>query len=56
VVDPRKRRHEDHYSGGEIREFHFCKVSVEQDRLRVRMIRTDDGVKNWSVGDDFVVK
>jgi 3',5'-cyclic AMP phosphodiesterase CpdA len=55
VVDPQRRKHEDQYPGGEIREFHFCKVSVEQGRLRVQMIRIDDALENWSVGDEFVV-
>jgi Icc-related predicted phosphoesterase len=55
VVDPQKRKHEDQYNGGEIREFHFCKVSLEQQRLRVQMIKIDDGLERWSVGDEFIV-
>jgi len=55
IVDRTKRRHEDQYNGGRIREFHFCKVTLEQDRLRVQMVRIDAGLKDWSVGDEFVV-
>jgi Icc-related predicted phosphoesterase len=55
-TDPQKRRHQDQYPGREIREFHFCKVSLEQQRLRVRMIRIDDSLEHWSVGDDFLVE
>jgi Icc-related predicted phosphoesterase len=55
-TDPQKRRHQDQYPGREIREFHFCKVSLEQQGLRVQMIRIDDSLEHWSVGDDFLVE
>jgi hypothetical protein len=50
-----KRRHQDQYNGGAIREFHYCKIVLEQGRLRVQMVKLNEGLKSWSVGDEFVV-
>ena len=50
-----KRRHQDQYNGGAIREFHFCKIVLEQGQLRVQMMKLNQGLKSWSVGDEFVV-
>jgi len=50
-----KQRHKDQYNGGAIREFHFCKIVLEPGQLRVQMVKLDDGLASWSVGDEFVV-
>jgi 3',5'-cyclic AMP phosphodiesterase CpdA len=56
IVDPKTRKHEDQYNGGEIREFHYCKVTLEGEHVRVQMIKIDDALNNWSTGDEFVVE
>ena len=50
-----KQRHKDQYNGGAIREFHFCKIVLEPGQLRVQMVKLDEGLASWSVGDEFVV-
>ncbi|HKV38254.1 MAG TPA: metallophosphoesterase [Blastocatellia bacterium] len=55
IVDKKRRRHEDMYNGGAIREFHFCKVTLEQGRPRLEMWRLDKELRNWSMGDQFVL-
>ncbi|HEY3139171.1 MAG TPA: metallophosphoesterase [Blastocatellia bacterium] len=55
IVDPEKRSYEDTYKGGEYREFHFCKVVFQEDNLLVQMVKIDEALKIWSVGDEFVV-
>lgn len=51
-----KRRHQDVYSGGAVREFHFCKIALEQGQLRVQMVKLNEELKSWSVGDEFVIE
>ena len=55
VVDPQKRSYEDTYRGGEYREFHFCKVVFLDESLQVQMVKIDEALRYWSVGDEFVV-
>ena len=53
-----KQRHKDQYNGCPgcaIREFHFCKIVLEQGHLRVQMVKLNEGLSSWSVGDEFVV-
>jgi Icc-related predicted phosphoesterase len=52
-LETARPRHRDLYEGGPIREFHYCRVDVEEGgALRVRMIRLGAGDR-WEVGDEF---
>ena len=56
TCDPKKWRHADQYKGDPIRAFHFRRVTIEQDGLKVEMVKLDPSNDSWSVGDEFEVK
>jgi Icc-related predicted phosphoesterase len=53
IIDPAKQRRRDLYIGPAVRPFHFCTITREKSRLRVRMFKLDEALKSWSLGDDF---
>lgn len=55
-LDTQKQRHRDEYAGGEIREFHFCKVLLETTPIRVQMIRLDEKLESWSIREEFEIE
>ncbi len=54
--DSSKQHHQDLFNGKEIRDFHYCKVTIEGDRLRIQMIRVDKSLTGWSTGDEFTIE
>jgi hypothetical protein len=39
--------------GTAIRDFHFCKITEEGSRIKVQMIKIDEKLGRWSIGDEF---
>lgn len=56
TCDAKHWRHEDHYKGDPIRAFHFCRVTIESEGLKVEMVKLDSSNETWEVGDVFTVK
>lgn len=56
TCDSKHWRHADLYQGDPIRAFHFIRVTIENDGLRVEMVRLDSDKDTWEVGDVFTVK
>jgi len=54
-VVPNRRQFEDLYRGPGERDIHFCKLSIEDGRLRVRMVQLDEKARMWREGDEFTV-
>jgi len=54
--DAKSWRHADQYKGDPIRAFHFCRVTIEGDGLKVEMVKLDPSNGAWEVGDEFTVK
>jgi 3',5'-cyclic AMP phosphodiesterase CpdA len=41
IIDPRKRRYQDHFSGPELRFFHFCEIESGNDTLFFKVLRLE---------------
>jgi predicted phosphodiesterase len=41
IIDPRKRRYQDLFSGPELRFFHFCKIESRNDTLVFKVLRLE---------------
>ena len=55
TCDAKQWRHADLYKGDPIRAFHFCRVTIESDGLKVEMVKLDPEKDSWEVGDKFSV-
>jgi hypothetical protein len=55
ITNPKKQRRRDYFHGPAIRPFHYCKLLMEKDRLRVLMIKLDDLSGHWSKGEEFSI-
>jgi hypothetical protein len=55
ITNPKKQRRHDCFQGPAIRPFHYCKLLMEKDRLRVQMIKLDDLSGHWSIGEEFSI-
>lgn len=56
TCDEKHWRHADLYKGDPIRAFHFVRVTIESDGLKVEMVKLDSKKDTWEVGDEFTVK
>jgi predicted phosphodiesterase len=54
IIDPRKRRCQDLFSGPELRFFHFCEIESHKDTLVFRLLRLESD-ETFSVVDPFVI-
>ncbi len=50
------RKHKDLFDGPVIRPFHFCRLIIGKNRLRVQMAAVDTETGRWSVADEFEIK
>jgi len=55
-IDAEKQRHSDTYKGGPLRDFHFCRFSILTEGVQVQMVRLNKGLREWSIGEEFVVR
>ena len=55
ITNPKKKRRHDCFQGPAIRPFHYCKLLMEKDRLRVQMIKLDGLSGHWSIGEEFSI-
>jgi hypothetical protein len=54
-MDTVHQQHRDQFSGGPIRNFHYCTLTIDGTALRFRMIQVDNALKDWSIGDEFII-
>ena len=54
IIDPRKRRYQDLFSGPELRFFHFCEIESHKDTLVFRVLRLESD-ETFSVVDLFII-
>ncbi|MFC2130429.1 metallophosphoesterase family protein [Bacteroidota bacterium] len=50
-----KRKHKDLYNGGEIRNIHFCRLSILPGFIKFQMVCINDDLTDWSVGEEFLI-
>jgi hypothetical protein len=55
ITDSTRQHYRDYFRGPDIRPFHFCRVTIEETALRVRMVCLDSTLKHWSVADEFTI-
>ena len=56
TCDAKSWRHADLYKGDPLRAFHFCRVTIQSDGLKVEMVKLNPKDDSWQVGDEFEVK
>ena len=56
TCDEKQWRHADLYKGDPLRAFHFLRVTIKTDGLKVEMVKLDSSTEAWEVGDVFTVK
>ncbi len=49
------RKHNDLFNGPAIRPFHFCRLIIGENGLRLQMVALDLDKKSWKVEDDFEI-
>jgi len=54
IIDPRKRRYQDLFSGPELRFFHFCEIESHKDTLVFRVLRLESD-ETFAVVDLFII-
>jgi Icc-related predicted phosphoesterase len=50
-TDKSVRKYDDKYDGGSIRDFHFCRLFADKDKIRVEVVFYSKENKSWYVGD-----
>ena len=50
-----KDYHFDYYPGKEIRDLHYCKMTIHENDLEIEMIKLDKESGEWSSGDCFSI-
>jgi Icc-related predicted phosphoesterase len=53
ITNPTKQRRHDYFQGPPIRPFHYCKIEMGKDFVRVQMVKLDDLSGHWSIGEEF---
>ena len=54
IIDPRKQRYQDLFSGPELRFFHFCQIENHQDTLVFRVVRLESD-ETFTDIDPFII-
>jgi 3',5'-cyclic AMP phosphodiesterase CpdA len=54
IIDPRKRRYQDLFSGPELRFFHFCEIENREDIITFRVLRLEPD-ETFTVVDPFII-
>jgi predicted phosphodiesterase len=54
IIDPRKRRYQDLFSGPELRFFHFCEIESHNDTLALRVMRLESD-ETFTVVDPSII-
>jgi hypothetical protein len=54
IIDRRKQRYKDLFSGPELRFFHFCEIESRNDNLFFRILRLESD-QTFAVVDPFII-
>lgn len=47
--------HTDNYEGGKLRNFNFCKATIQNSGILIQMIYINDNFSKWEIGQEFLV-